>query len=143
MNTDRIDRIDRMVAVCFVAMLVALVGMLFDVWRLVYYAIPVLTVLFMLMGALDKRDEWRASVVAPVAAFGGVLLVLFAIADAVLYTDVMFGGLPAATGTFLYVIWPVATVGGSLLFAWVYQAWLRHDLSDLEETNGASARIRP
>ncbi|OLT04034.1 hypothetical protein BJF90_24305 [Pseudonocardia sp. CNS-004] len=82
MNTDRIDRIDRMVAVCFVTMLVAVAGMFFDVWRLVYYAIPVLTGLFMLMGALDKRDEWRTSVVAPVAAFGGALLVLFAIADA-------------------------------------------------------------
>lgn len=124
----KLDRVDRLVLVCFVIMVASIVGMVFDFWRLVYYAIPAMTALFMLLGGLNKREGWSRAVVGPAAVFGGLMLVLFVIADALLGSDAFFGGLPAATGVFLYVIWPVTTVAGGLLFAWVYHKWLRHDL---------------
>lgn len=125
-----LDRVDRLVLVCFVTTVVAIVGMFFDVWQLVYYSIPVLTVLFMLMGALNKRDEWSPAVVVRMATFGGVILALFVIANVTLHSDALIGGLPAATAVFLFGIWPVATVGAPLLFAWVYHKWLRHDIDE-------------
>lgn len=127
-----VDRVDRLVAIFFVITTLSVVGMIFDLWQLVYYSIPLVTVLLMLMGALNRRDEWSGPAVVPAAAFGGLLLVLFALGDVLLNTDALMGGLPAATGVFVYVIWPVTTVAGGALFAWVYHKWLRQDLDDTQ-----------
>lgn len=128
----RVDRVDRLVLLCFAAMAVAVVGMVFDYWQLVYYAIPVLTALFMFMAALNRRDAWSTPVLVGVAAFGGVLLALFVAGNVVLRTDGWIGGLPAATAVFVYAVWPITTVAAPLLFAWVYHTWLRHDVEDAE-----------
>ncbi|PXY27793.1 hypothetical protein [Prauserella muralis] len=133
----RVDRVDRLVLLCFVATAVAVVGMVFDYWQLVYYAIPVLTALFLFMAALDRRDAWSTPVLAGVAAFGGVLLALFVAGNVLLHTDGWIGGLPAATAVFLYAVWPVTTVAAPLLYAWVYHTWLRHDVEDAEPESAA------
>lgn len=127
-----VDRVDRLVLSCFVVTTAAIVGMVFDYWQLVYYSIPILTVLFMLMGALNRKQRWPGAPVIGVIAFGASFLALFVIADVALYADSRIGGLPAATAVFLYVIWPVTTVAAPLLFAWVYHNWLRHDVEDAE-----------
>ncbi|PRX46669.1 hypothetical protein B0I33_107246 [Prauserella shujinwangii] len=125
-----VDRVDRLVLLCFVTTTVAIVGMVFDHWQLVYYSIPVLTALFLLMAALNRRGEWSAPVVTGVAAFGGVMLALFVASNIALHTDELIGGLPAATAVFVYAVWPFTTVAAPLLFAWVYHRWLRHDVDD-------------
>ncbi|WP_199433671.1 hypothetical protein [Qaidamihabitans albus] len=127
-----VDRVDRLVLFCFTTTTVAIVGMAFDYWQLVYYSIPVLTALFMLMAALNRREEWSRPVVVGVAVFGGVMLTLFVAGNVALHTDGRIGGLPVATAVFLYAIWPVTTVAAPLLFAWAYHKWLRHDVEDAE-----------
>lgn len=125
-----IDRTDALVAAIFVATTAAAVGMFFDVWHLVYYAIPSLATLFMLMGSLNRHDEWKPGATARIMAFGVVLTALFVVSNATLHGSGVLGGLPTSTAVFVYGIWPVTSVVGPLLFAWVYQTWLRHDVDD-------------
>ncbi|MBA8824234.1 hypothetical protein FHX42_001563 [Saccharopolyspora lacisalsi] len=127
-----IDRTDKLVGACFAATTAATVGMFSNYWPVVYYSIPVLVTLFMLMGSLDKRDEWNPPATAGIVSFGLVLVLLFGVANAALHDGGIIGGLPTSTAVFVYAIWPVATVVGPLVFAWVYHTWLRHDLEDTD-----------
>lgn len=122
------DRVDRLVAITFVTLTVATAGMLFDWWQVVYYAIPILATVFMLMGSLNRRDRWPRAGVIQVAAFGGVLLLLFAVSHATLDGNGTLGGLPTATAIFFYLIWPVTAVVAPLIYVAIYRTWLRHDL---------------
>lgn len=123
----KLDRIDALVAVFTVATFVAAVGMIFDVWQGVYYSIPVFSFLFMLIGSLNARDEWSPQALVPVVAFGVVLAGLFVVAGVLIESDTTWGGLPAATAVFTYLVWPVSVVGAPLAYAAVYQGWLSRD----------------
>ncbi|GAA1195171.1 hypothetical protein [Prauserella alba] len=127
-----IDRTDALVAAIFVIVTAVTVGVLFDLWHLVYYSIPSLVTIFMLMGSLNRRDEWKTGATARIVSFGAALTVLFVVSNATLHGDGVIGGLPTSTAVFVYMIWPLASVVGPLLFAWVYHAWLRHDVDDVE-----------
>ncbi|MBB3663006.1 MULTISPECIES: hypothetical protein [Prauserella salsuginis group] len=127
-----IDRTDALVAAIFVVVTGVTVGVVFDVWHLVYYAIPSLVTVFMLMGSLNRRDEWKPGATARIVSFGAVLTMLFVVSNATLHSSGVIGGLPASTAVFVYVIWPLTSVVGPLLFAWVYHTWLRHDVDDAE-----------
>ncbi|WP_432479494.1 hypothetical protein [Nocardioides sp. GXQ0305] len=124
------DRMDKLVAVVAGASAVAVVGMFFDRWTLVYYAVPVLTTVLLLMGALDRRDQWSRQGLVGVSAFGALLVVLFVASHLTLDREGSFGGLPTATAIFVYLIWPVTSVVAPLLYAVVYQTWLRRDLEE-------------
>lgn len=128
----KLDHTDTLVATCFVVITAATVGIFLNYWQIVYYSIPVVVTLFMLMGSLNKRDEYYPSAVAGIVSFGLVLLLLFGAANATLYGGGIVGGLPTSTAIFVYAVWPIATVVGPLVFAWVYHAWLRDDLQEVE-----------
>jgi sodium/proline symporter len=125
-----LGRVDALVAVSFVAIAIASAGMMFDWWLAVYYAIPVLTAVFMLMGSLNMRDGWSRSMVAQVSAFGLALVALFAVSHATLNGEGTLGGLPTSTAVMVYVIWPLTAVVAPLLYTPLYQTWLRHDLGE-------------
>lgn len=125
-----LDRTDKLVAVCFAITAIATVGMFFDVWPLVYYAIPTLVALLILMGSLNQRNEWSTTVVVSVLSFGAALTVLFAAAHATLHSSGFVGGLPTSSAVIFYGIWPFSTVVGPLLFTLVYQKWIRHDFEE-------------
>ncbi|MDT0300901.1 sodium:solute symporter family protein [Streptomonospora wellingtoniae] len=124
------DRVDSLVAATFATIAAATAGMLFDLWFLVYYAVPVLAAVFMLMGSLNRRDLWSRPMVGQVAAFGAALVVLFAVAHVTLDGTGTLGGLPTSTAIFLYVVWPVTAVVAPLLYTTLYRTWLRHDLEE-------------
>lgn len=128
----RMDRADALVAFCFALTAVATIGISFDLWQLVYYPIPLLVTLFMMMGALDEKDTWSRAAITWILVFGLVLTLLFAAADAMLRGEVLIGGLPASTAIFLYALWPFSTVAGPLLYALVYRIWIRHGLDTTE-----------
>lgn len=130
----KLDRTDTLVAAITAATLLATIGMLADIWQIVYYALPVFVLLFMLMGSLNARDEWSSRALAPVLGFSAVLAVLFIAAGVLLESTTMFGGMPIASGLFLYVIWPLTVVGAPLTYAVVYSRWLAPDLTDLGES---------
>ena len=124
----KLDKIDVLVAAFTVATAVAALGMLFDIWQTVYYSIPVFVLLFMLIGSLNRRDEWSARTLGPVIAFGVLLAALFVAAGVLLDSSGSFGGLPVSTAIFLYGIWPLSAIGGPLVYAFVYGSWLSEDV---------------
>lgn len=125
----KLDRTDALVGGVSAASLLAATGMLFDIWQAVYYAIPVLVLLFMLLGSLNARAAWSRGALVPVFAFWVVLTGLFVTGAALMGSSARLGGLPASTGVFLYVIWPVSTIGAPLVYARVYSRWLAVDLA--------------
>lgn len=124
-----IDRSDRLVAALFVVVAGATVGMIADLWLLVYYAIPLITYLFVLMGSLSVDDRWSPRGFVLASTFGGVLLALFLWAGVTLESTTFVGGLPLPTAIMVFGIWPFATVVAPLLYAWTFQTWLRRDLT--------------
>ncbi|WP_460745878.1 hypothetical protein [Nocardiopsis oceani] len=134
----KLDRTDTLVAVCFAITATATVGMFFDVWHLVYYAIPALITLLMLIGSLNMRHEWSATVVVSLLSFGAVLTLLFAAAHATLHGSGYWGGLPTSSALVFYAIWPFTTVVGPLLFTLVYQKWIRHDFEESQPESAQS-----
>lgn len=128
-----LDRTDALVAAITAATLLATIGMLADVWQIVYYALPVFVLLFMLMGSLNARNQWSSRSLAPVIGFSAVLAALFIAAGVLLESTTRFGGMPVASGLFLYVIWPLTVFGAPLTYAVVYSRWLAPDLTALGE----------
>lgn len=118
------EKVDALVGAFFAATLIAAVGMVFDIWQAVYYSIPVFVALFMLIGSLNARNEWSRRHLLPVVAFSAVLGALFVAAGVLVNSSAMLGGLPASTGIFLYVVWPLTVVGAPLVYAYVYTGWL-------------------
>lgn len=127
MKLDRLDRTDALIGGVSAASLLAAIGMLFDIWQAVYYAIPALVLLLMLLGSLNARGEWSPRALVPVLGFWVVLSVLFVTAAVLIGSSSKLWGLPASTGVFLYLIWPLSTVGAPLVYAVVYRRWLAVD----------------
>lgn len=132
-----LDRTDAVVAAVSVATLAAAIGMLFDVWQAVYYAIPAFALLFMLLGSLNSRNEWSPQALVPVLVFWVPLAALFVAAAALIDNSVELWGLPVSTGIFVYLIWPLSTVGAPLAYAAVYRRWLARDVAGTSERPAA------
>lgn len=122
------DRVDKLVGVFFAVTLVAALGMAFDVWQFVYYAVPLLVAIFMLIGSLNSRNEWSPQHLRPVLGFSAIVLGLFLAAGLGLNSTASWGGLPISTALFLYLIWPLTVVGAPLLYAYVYTGWLGREV---------------
>ncbi|QYJ03640.1 hypothetical protein KUV85_15085 [Nocardioides panacisoli] len=127
-----LDKTDTVIAAISAATLLAAIGMIFDVWQAVYYAIPAFVLLFMLLGSLNARDEWSPRALVPVLGLWSVLAALFVAAGMLAGSSAELGGLPASTGIFLYLVWPISTVGAPLAYAVVYSRWLAPDLPTAE-----------
>ena len=124
------DRVDALVLFVTLTAVSTAVGSIFDIWQAVYYTIPVLTLVFMLMGALNSTNAWHRSNVALISMFSAVLIGLFIVAEVVIDGSAMMGGLPASTGIFVYIIWPWTAVGGPLVYAAVHRSWLLRDVEE-------------
>lgn len=122
------QRVDALVGSFFVVTLIATVGMLFDVWQAVYYAVPALVALFMLIGSLNARNEWSPRHLRPVLGFSVVVLALFVAAGVSLESSATWGGLPVSTAIFVYALWPATVLGAPLVYAYVYTGWLSREV---------------
>lgn len=126
----KLDKTDVLVFLIGVASLGTALGSLFDAWAAVYYAIPLLTVAFMLMGALSLSGAWHRPNLILIGSFCAVLFALFIAAQVTLESTSMLGGLPIATAIFVYMIWPLTAAGAPLVYAAVHKSWLMKDLTD-------------
>jgi len=124
------NRVDALVGAFFGVTLVATLGMLLDIWQAVYYAVPALVAVFMLIGSLNARNEWSARHLRPVLAFSVVLLGLFLAAGLSLESSTSWAGLPVSSAIFLYVMWPLTVVGTPLVYAYVYTGWLSREVDE-------------
>jgi hypothetical protein len=122
------DRTDALVLTIGGLFALLTIGMTFDIWQLAWLPIPILSVVMIALGCLDRYGRWGASL-PPVLIFGVVLTSLFVWAGLVLFDSGRFGGLQSGIGVVYYVIWPFVTVFSGLLYAVVYARWLRHDVS--------------
>lgn len=123
------------ISVIAVCMLLMLIGMLFDVPGLIFYPVPVLFLIFLLMGGINL--EGRLSKVLPgliayAVIFGGLFIGMGLMQDD---TSLVLG-LPISTAILVYLIWPLTTLTSGALYAWVYQTWLSK--SDLDGNNDAN-----
>lgn len=124
----QLDKTDVLVLIIGVASLGTALGSLFDIWPAVYYAIPLLTVTFMLMGSLSLAGAWHRPNLVLIAAFCAVLTGLFIAAQVSVDSTSTLGGLPLPTAIFVYMIWPLTAVGAPLLYAAIHKTWLIKDL---------------
>lgn len=126
----KIDRTDVLVLLIGIASLGTALGSIFNIWATVYYAVPLLTVAFMLMGALSLSGAWHRPNLTLIGVFCAALFVLFIAAQVTLESTSLLGGLPIATAIFVYMIWPLTAVGAPLVYAAVHKSWLTKDLTD-------------
>lgn len=124
----KIDKTDALVLVIGIASLGTALGSLFDIWQAVYYAIPLLTVAFMLMGSLSLKGTWHSANITLIVVYCAVFTGLFIAAQVTLGSTSMLGGLPLATAIFVYMIWPFTAVGAPLVYATVHKSWLMPDI---------------
>ncbi len=132
MNASKVDRLMPVIAVLLTMMLV---GMVFDVWQLAWFAIPILSTVLLALGCLDRRERWGPT--KPwIIGFGVLSIALFAwAATGMSSQEPSFGGLSPALGVILYIIWP-GTIASGFLYAYLYRRWLVIDIrkeTSLEE----------
>lgn len=120
------------IAICLVLMLV---GMLFDVPGLIFYPVPALFLIFLLMGGINLEGQLRKVVpglIRYAVIFGGLFIAMVAFRD----DATLILGLPISSAILMYLIWPFTTLTSGVLYAWVYQTWLAK--SDLDGPRGAA-----
>lgn len=136
MNPDKVDTMIPIIAVLLAAMLV---GITFNVWQLAWFALPVLATVLVALGCLNREDEWGPT--KPwIIGSGVVFLALFVWAGTAMTSqEPTFGGLSAAMGVALYVIWPVTLIA-AFLYAHLYRKWLSADVRE-ETSLGESTEV--
>ena len=98
----------------------ALVGMLVDVWQIVFLSVPLFAVVLMLKGSLRSDGSWeKSSTVAILGYCGGLaMLVLWSILS--YGSDSTLWGIPLSMAVIVYFIWPYTAVVAGLLYAFVF-----------------------
>lgn len=98
----------------------ALIGMIFDVWQMVFLAVPLFAVTTMLLGSLRANGTWdKPSSIAIVAYCAGLaVLVLWSVLSEA--GDSTLWGLSMAMGVIVYFVWPYTAIGAGLLYAFVF-----------------------
>lgn len=130
----KIDRVDGMIIAIAILLSAMLIGMLFNVWYLAFFSIPILATALMGLGTLNRDNRWGPTL-PWVVGFGVISIGLFVWAGVGVASDQTpgFGGLTVAAGVMVYIAWPVLTLVSGLLYALLYNQWLRRDVK--EETD--------
>ena len=98
----------------------ALIGMLADVWQMVFLAVPLFAVAMMLMGSLRANGTWDRASSIGIVAYCAVLAVLVVWSILTASGDATLWGLPMSMGVIVYFIWPYTAIGAGLLYAFVF-----------------------
>ncbi|EFV90341.1 hypothetical protein ACIQCV_11700 [Dietzia maris] len=98
----------------------ALIGMLADIWQMVFLAVPLFAVAMMLMGSLRANGTWDRASSIGIVAYCAVLAALVVWSILTASGDATFWGLPMSMGVIVYLIWPYTAVGAGLLYAFVF-----------------------
>jgi sodium/proline symporter len=105
---------------------VMLIGMVADLPDLIIYPVPILVGTLMLLGCASPTGLHRG-VLAPIAGYTVVLLVVMTLMAATRHSTALLGGLPVATGILVYILWPFTVLTAGALYAWVYRVALSKD----------------
>ena len=98
----------------------ALIGMLADIWQMVFLAVPLFALAMMLMGSLRANGTWDRASSIGIVAYCAVLAALVVWSIVTASGDATFWGLPMSMGVIVYLIWPYTAVGAGLLYAFVF-----------------------
>ncbi|MBS7548290.1 hypothetical protein [Dietzia massiliensis] len=98
----------------------ALIGMLADIWQMVFLAVPLFALAMMLMGSLRANGTWDRASSIGIVAYCAVLAALVVWSILTASGDATFWGLPMSMGVIVYLIWPYTAVGAGLLYAFVF-----------------------
>jgi hypothetical protein len=115
--------IDTIVFCILVLLILMLVGLVFDIWYIAYYPIPLLAAALVLMSV----NKWKG-VLPSFIIFFGILLFLFIWAGIGMTSQGNgFGGLSLSVGVFFYLIWPFISIFSGLFYAYVYEKTSKED----------------
>ena len=98
----------------------ALIGMLADVWQMVFLAVPLFALAMMLMGSLRANGTWDRASSIGIVAYCAVLAVLVVWSILTASGDATLWGLPMSMGVIVYFIWPYTAIAAGLLYAFVF-----------------------
>ena len=98
----------------------ALIGMLADIWQMVFLAVPLFAVAMMLMGSLRANGTWDRASSTAIVGYCAVLAVLVVWSILTASGDATLWGLPISMGVIVYFIWPYTAVAAGLLYAFVF-----------------------
>lgn len=124
----KVDKIDAIVLSCGLLFGLLFIGMLTDVWQLAFYPIPLLAMVLIALGSLNKANKWGGALL-PLVVYGLILVALFAWMGVTMFDDSRLGGMQTPLGILYYVIWPFITIFSGLLYALVYSTWLKRDIN--------------
>lgn len=125
------DKVDTLVSTTAILLLVTLIGMIFDIWYLVFFPMPVLITVLLALGSLNKEDQF-GPVLKWLIGFGAISSALFVWAGTGMFSqEPRFGGLTVAAGVILYVMWPLFALVSGPLYAYVYKVWLSRDVREI------------
>lgn len=98
----------------------ALIGMLADIWQMVFLAVPLFALAMMLMGSLRANGTWDRASSIGIVAYCAVLAVLVVWSIVTASGDATLWGLPMSMGVIVYFVWPYTAIGAGLLYAFVF-----------------------
>lgn len=98
----------------------ALLGMLIDVWQMVFLTVPLFAVVLMLKGSLRSDGTWEKQSTIGIVGYCAVLAVLVAWSILSHGSDAEIWGIPMSMGVIVYFIWPYTAVAAGLLYAFVF-----------------------
>ncbi|MCD2261352.1 hypothetical protein K3888_01410 [Dietzia aurantiaca] len=98
----------------------ALVGMLVDVWQMVFLTVPLFAVVLMLKGSLRSDGTWERQSTIGIVGYCAVLAGLVAWSILSYNSDTTLWGIPMSMAVIVYFIWPYTAVVAGLLYAFVF-----------------------
>lgn len=140
--------IDKFIIVILILQVLMLVGLIFDVWYLAYYPIPLFAGTLIVICLLNNQIKWKGAIPATLS-FSVILIALFIWAGIKMNTNEMgFGGLTHSMSVLFYVIWPFLTFFAPLFYAFIYEKALREvkqspktSLQDSQDEGGVPPSI--
>lgn len=128
-------RMNVAIGVIGACMLLMGVGMVFDVPGLIFYPVPILFAVFLLMGGVNlegKLEKVVPGLVAYAVIFGALFIWMVVARE----NTALVWGLPISSAILVYIIWPFTTLTSGALYAWVYQTWLsKSNLNRAEQSS--------
>lgn len=119
--------VDKFIVIVLLLQLLMLVGLVFDIWYLAYYPIPLFAGILMAICLFNKQINWKKALPACLAFFI-ILIALFVWAGIGMNSNKMgFGGLTHSVSVLFYVMWPFLTFFAPLLYAYIYEKVLKEN----------------
>lgn len=98
----------------------ALLGMLIDVWQIVFLSVPLFAVVLMLKGSMRADGSWEKQSTIAIVGYCAILAGLVVWSVLSYSSDATIWGIPISMGVIVYFVWPYTAVVAGLLYAFVF-----------------------